>query len=119
MRKTAPKGAAQFIASSFARGDYQVSAAIDRKHPLAAALLGDDARQLADQTASATDSRCAVIALGLLLAGYEQATGVHSWRRDDRTTARYLQYLASLGYELSPIERLACGEVAPTDEAQS
>jgi ParB family chromosome partitioning protein len=50
-----------------------------------------------------------VIALGVVLAAVEDATGVHSWRNIDPATARYLGLLAELGYVLSDVEKLAAG----------
>lgn len=41
---------------------------------------------------------------------YEAATNREHWRRLDDGTRRYLRFIESQGYELSDVERRACGE---------
>ena len=57
----------------------------------------------------ATEGRAAVLALGYALAAAEAATGNHSWRTVNKSTARYLSFLAAQGYTLSPVEERAAG----------
>jgi ParB family chromosome partitioning protein len=59
---------------------------------------------------AASDTKARVIALGLVLAGYEDATHTGSWRRVDPGTARYLGFLTTCGYVLSDVERRATGQ---------
>ena len=104
-RKTAPKGAAGFVAQSLVRADHELRRALERAHLEARDLFGGSVS--AEET---SDGRAQMIGLGLVLAAYEQGTGVWSWRAPSDSTAWYLRYLAAQGYELSEVERLACGE---------
>ncbi len=90
-RKSAPKGAARFVAESLVRGDYCLRKALDDRHRLARDLFGASAVAGLDE---ATDSRAQMTALGLALAAYEADTGTHSWRQVQEATARYLAYPA-------------------------
>ncbi|HET8643242.1 MAG TPA: ParB N-terminal domain-containing protein [Pseudonocardiaceae bacterium] len=115
-RRTAPKGAALFIADAIARGGGQLHAALGYDlHPLAHELLGvtrdgyGNADALTGLLAGATDSRAQLLTVALILCAYEAATGRDSWRRQSEDTARYLRYLQALGYELADVELLACG----------
>jgi ParB family chromosome partitioning protein len=112
-RKTAPKGAAAFVAGSLARADHDLRKALESPHLLSHRLLGGSSRTLAGTVATATDSRAQVVSLGLVLAAYEQGTGIHSWRSVSEATARYLGFLGACGYELADVERLACGDEPP------
>ncbi len=108
-RKSAPKGAARFLAESLLRADYCLSRALERRHSFALETFGTAVTCLA----GASDSRAQMAGLNLVLAAYEADTGTHSWRSVvQESTARYLAYLASQGYELSLVERLACGDEA-------
>jgi hypothetical protein len=49
-----------------------------------------------------------------VLAAYEDATGVHTWRNPDTATRRYLDYLRSTGYQLSPLEQEVATPAVPT-----
>jgi ParB family chromosome partitioning protein len=76
--------------------------------PLAADLLGLGSREAIDKAAAeATDACALLIALVVVLAAHEDATGVHSWRSPDAATRRYLGWLADNGYPLSEVEALA------------
>ena len=112
-RKTAPKGAAAFVAGSLARADHDLRKALESPHLLSHRLLGGSSRTLAGTVATATDSRAQVISLGLVLGAYEQGTGIHSWRNVSEATGRYLGFLGACGYELADVERLACGDEPP------
>jgi ParB family chromosome partitioning protein len=106
-RKTPPKGSVRFVTESLMRADRGLVAAFDRRNTWAGNLLGDSLA-LNDAT---SDNRAQVVTLALVLAAYEADTGTHSWRNPDFVTGRYLQFLAAHGYELSEVERLACGDV--------
>jgi ParB family chromosome partitioning protein len=118
-RKTAPKTAAAFIAGSLAHTDHALTQALTNGHKLGHDLLGlgeqaptygRRAQALADLLATAGDARAQMIALGLVLAAYEEATGRHTWRNVHAASARYLHFLQTNGYELSTVELRACGE---------
>ncbi len=120
-RKTAPKGAAALVGSALALHAETV-ARLGANH-LAADLLGaaegttygrsGGIGALIDQ---ASEARAQVLGLALVLAGYEDATHIGSWRRVDDGTRRYLTFLSACGYTLSDVERRACGATStPTD----
>ncbi|WP_307961843.1 hypothetical protein [Salinispora arenicola] len=114
-RKTAPKTAA----GSLARTDHAVTSALTGGNRLAhdllglpdqAPTLGRRAPAMVELVGKASDERAQMIALGLLLAAYEEATSRNSWRTVSDSTTRYLRYLEANGYELSTVELRACGE---------
>ncbi|WP_249715118.1 ParB/RepB/Spo0J family partition protein [Rhizomonospora bruguierae] len=118
-RKAAPKTAAGFIAGSLARADHAVTSALTGGNRLAhdllglpdqAPALGRRAPAMVELVGKASDERAQMIALGLLLAAYEEATSRNSWRSVSGSTTRYLRYLEANGYELSTVELRACGE---------
>jgi ParB family chromosome partitioning protein len=112
-RKTAPKGAAPFIAHMVTQHGETVTG-VGGDHlaaewfGLAPASYGTSGgwAALIDK---ATDARATVIALGRLLAGCEKDTNRDSWRRTSPRTSTYLRYLATNGYELSEVEKRAAG----------
>ena len=107
-RKTAPKGAAAIIAAGVTIDSYTTRKAMEASVPLAADLLGLGSREEIDKAAAeASDARALLIALIVVLAAHEDATGVHSWRSDSGTTRRYFGWLADNGYPLSDVEALA------------
>ena len=111
-RKTAPRGGVRWAAESIIRADYDIRHALDRAHWDSARLFG--LGSVSELSRGTSDGRVQMVALGLVLAAYEVGTGVHSWRNESEATGRYLRYLAAQGYELSDVERLACGdETAP------
>jgi len=93
-RRTAPKGAAQWIAATLATGSHPVRRAMESQHRLAAELLGAPAARAA---ADASDARAVQVSLVLLLAAHEDALPADSWRRVNPDAARYLGFLASVG----------------------
>jgi ParB family chromosome partitioning protein len=111
-RKTAPKGAAAFIATALS-----VDASIAGKgSDLAAEWLGVKKtgwRTDLTPAKTATDSRALVVVLTQVLASYEaETTGDGAWRQDGtgNSTGRYLRYLASLGYTLADVEEFAASK---------
>jgi ParB family chromosome partitioning protein len=111
LRKSAPKGAAGYLAGELARGLWELRRGMERGHQLAATLMGLDGKGqrdvIATATAGATDARAVVIALGVVLGDIEESTGTHTWRNADDTVRRYLAFLAQNGYALSDVEQLA------------
>lgn len=128
-RKTPPPGAAAFIARAILTGDHALRRALEHTHPLAVDLFGVDgastkdsdggrtmypgyrrAADLTTLTEGASDKRFILITLAIIMAAYENVLDRHSWRRDGGCTEKhYLQYLDTLGYQLSDVERLAAG----------
>ncbi len=113
-RKTAPKGTAALIGTAVAL-DADVVTRIGGNH-LAADLLGcknpgyGRSQDIAGLLETATEARAQVIALAVVLAGYEDSTHIGSWRNVSSATSRYLTFLADNGYTLSNVERRACGQ---------
>jgi ParB family chromosome partitioning protein len=123
-RKSAPSTAAAFLAGSLARADHAVTQALTGGNFLAHDLLGlpeqaptfgRRARAMVELVGKASDARAQMIALGLVLAAYEEATSRNSWRSVSDSTTRYLRYLEANGYELSTVELRACGEAPLPD----
>lgn len=81
-RRTAPKGAAQWIAATLATGSHPVRRAMESQHRLAAELLAAPAARAA---ADASDARAVQVSLVLLLAAHEDALPADSWRRVNPT----------------------------------
>lgn len=129
-RQKPPKGAASFIAGSLARADHEITQAQTSGNKLATELFGLDdtgktgygrtanSAALLKHLATASEARATVVTLGLVLAAYEERTGVHSWRANDQATTRYLRFLETNGYELAPVERRACGEEISPDTGE-
>lgn len=117
-RKTAPKGAALFIAESLALCGYPLTEALGCGHDFYTGLLGlerpagygNHGATIVPLLAGVSASRGEMVALGLILAGHEAATSTELWRRPYPWAVRYLRYLEAQGYELSDVERRACGE---------
>jgi ParB family chromosome partitioning protein len=64
----------------------------------------------------ASDNRALVVALGLVLAAYEDASSTDTWRRPSPADARYLMFLVTNGYTPSEVEQLVLGTPIPTDD---
>jgi ParB family chromosome partitioning protein len=98
-RKSAPKGAAAFIAEELLSGRFSGH---DGSPSVFEALSGDTL------DASSTDSRALVMAIGVILGSYESETTERAWRDRwaIRKTAPYLSQLVVWGYELSEIEQV-------------
>lgn len=124
-RKTAPKGAAAFIATVAAQHASVLG------HHNANSLSGDlmggaslpsgrwhaGAAKAAAALAKTTEARALVIALGTCVAACEANTDRNHWRSEDPTTRLLLTALAGWGYERSDVERLACGDQPTAAEA--
>jgi ParB family transcriptional regulator, chromosome partitioning protein len=144
-RKTAPAGAAEFMAHAVVTGDHAVRRAFEQTHPLAVDLFGvggasltssgdDEANagrvsypgytrreDLATLLDGASDKRLMLVTLAVVMAAYEAALDGHSWRHDDGCPEQhYLRYLDTLGYNLCDVERLAAGlDPLADDQANS
>jgi ParB-like chromosome segregation protein Spo0J len=60
-------------------------------------------------------ARAQVIALALVLGGYEHRADKDLWRYTESAVRRYLTFLRELGYPLVPVELAALGEIKPID----
>ncbi|MGS2807758.1 MULTISPECIES: ParB/RepB/Spo0J family partition protein [Nocardia] len=60
-------------------------------------------------------ARAQVIALALVLGGYEHRADKDLWRYTESAVRRYLNFLRELGYPLVPVELAALGEVKAAD----
>jgi ParB family chromosome partitioning protein len=113
-RKTAPKGAAAFVATAIAL-DAEIVAGLSG-NTLAADLLScpDTGHgrntNLAELAHQATEARAQVLVLVQVLAAYEARTDRDDWRHHRAHTARYLDYLTACGYTLSEVEARARGD---------
>lgn len=120
-RKSAPKGTIGYIARELAEGGHVLRTAMERGHEQARTLLGiptDDqpmwgyhagAAKIIGLLGDAGDARALVVVLAVVLGAQEAATDVHSWRRVNPATHRYLTFMAAQGYTLADVERRACG----------
>jgi ParB family transcriptional regulator, chromosome partitioning protein len=123
-RKSAPKGAATYLAGELARGLWELRRGMERNHQLAATLLGlEHGKAQRDVIAAAvdgaTDARAVVIALGVVLGDIEESTGTHTWCNPSDTVRRYFTFLAQNGYILSDVEKFAAGGVSRTRRGKS
>lgn len=114
-RKTAPKGAAEFVVRFLASDVYLLSKAAEKRHALAAQWLG--LKLVSGQygppradfdalTAKASTARAQVITLVLILAAIEENTGTHTWRQPGARTTEYFQTIETWGYTLSEVEQI-------------
>ncbi|MET7772039.1 ParB N-terminal domain-containing protein [Nocardia sp. NPDC005366] len=60
-------------------------------------------------------ARAQVIALALVLGGYEHRADKDLWRYTELAVRRYLEFLRELGYPLVHVELAALGEIKPVD----
>lgn len=118
-RKSAPKDAATFIATALVRhtspdGD---ALAVARTWLNLATYQWGQPDPLNDLIAKATPARAQHIALVLILATIEQATGVHTWRHPDASKRAYFTALATWGYPLSDVESILTADPDTSDQA--
>lgn len=129
-RKTTPKGANLFIATSVIDGRGRLSSSIGEHHRLALDLLG-----LPGYSWNTTHpilahiqkqpGRTMTALLAVTIAAHEEATSTHTWRNPTGDMADYFTALAEWGYPLSDVENLAIGiepeaedDTADTEEAE-
>lgn len=122
-RKTAPKSATHFIATTLFESPHLLDRAGHSARTYTLDLLGSGttasggpARAVVTETT--TVARAQMISLVILLAAYEHAMTDRDWRFDNAGTARYLRFLAAQGYGLADVEMRACGEQPHHDSDQ-
>ncbi|WP_216907665.1 ParB/RepB/Spo0J family partition protein [Nocardia noduli] len=116
-RRTPPTQAAVFLTRSMLADPGLISEyhAFDSAMKLLA-LTGYQSRHAVLDTLDATKpARAQVIALALVLGGYEHRTDKDLWRYVDSGARRYLEFLRELGYTLVPVELAALGELKAID----
>jgi ParB family chromosome partitioning protein len=117
-RKTAPKGTLRFAAVEVLTDPEAVGRGGE---DLMADLLGTSAgtgwRRHAglSQAAKASEAQLPLVLLAQVAADREQGMGVHTWRNRDVRAARWLGFLAGVGYSLSDIEQQVI-DAAPSEE---
>lgn len=133
-RKTAPKGAAIFVAKALASDSYLLTT--NNASNVAAELLGlkdsgkkeakasyeyaaptDAVIKAAAALPDTGDQRAALLTLGLVLGALEARTPKDAWRGAVGYTRagavggkQYLQFLADNGYQLAPVEEVIAGK---------
>jgi ParB family chromosome partitioning protein len=109
-RKTPPKGTLRYVAGEVLGRPSRLN---DGTEGLLADLLGVNdpggyGRHVgAAALADVNDARLPLMLLAQVAAAYEQTMDVHIWRSKHPDAADWLEFLASTGYTLSPVERLA------------
>lgn len=110
-------GTLRFVIESLARADKPLQNSICGSHKIARELLGlppaasefgpDRVTDVVDLVARSNDSRGQVIALAIVLGGYEASAGAHCWLTPAAhpEISRYFRALAGWDYPLSDIER--------------
>lgn len=113
-RKTTPKGAALFVASSLARESYLLTnpEALDTSAELLGVDSGQAVAQLVADLPANGDGRAQAITLALVLGALESRTPKNAWRDGLNgwghrvSSGDYLRWLAEQDYPLAPIEEV-------------
>ncbi|SBS79039.1 Nuclease [uncultured Mycobacterium sp.] len=123
-RKTAPKGAALFVADCLTRepaliGDYHGA---HTTAELLGTTGGATVHSLVTDLPPTGDARAQVLILGVVLGALEARTPKDSWRGGGRSgygnsvrATDYLAFLAANGYQLADVERVITGELSDDD----
>jgi ParB family chromosome partitioning protein len=111
-RKTAPKGAALYLAQVIVtRPDLFNDYHGQRTAPELLGLADTETAEMAVAKLPATgDGRALVILLGMVLATTEARTAKDAWRGPQDITKTYLRFLEENGYTLSDIEQVILGK---------
>lgn len=110
-RKTAPKGAALFVAQALSKRP----GLIDEYHGkiVAADLLGCSTAEspavLVEALPESGDGRAVVVLLGLVLGAMEARTPKDAWRQPSEVSRAYLDFLTTNTYTLAEIEEVIVG----------
>lgn len=111
-RKSPPTGAFGYVLAELAASHWRLTTKIGA-HELACELFGFDGKDtLATAMNQAAGNRAQVIALGLILAAFEDLMTTGTWRNPTPQDRDYLTRLTEWGYEPSGIERTVLGEQA-------
>ncbi|MBW4818134.1 MULTISPECIES: ParB/RepB/Spo0J family partition protein [Rhodococcus] len=112
-RKTPPKTAAAYVATTLARDPGLIS------EYKAAESLGEllgfkgyyPGRELAEQVAKASEARAQVLLLALVIAAQESRMVKDAWRSKPKNADQYLSFLMEQGYTLSAVEEIITGQL--------
>ncbi|MFF1555494.1 ParB/RepB/Spo0J family partition protein [Rhodococcus erythropolis] len=112
-RKTPPKTAATYVATTLARDPGLIS------EYKAAESLGEllgfkgyyPARELAEQVAKVSEARAQVLLLALVIAAQESRMVKDAWRSGPKNADRYLSFLMEQGYTLAAVEEIITGQL--------
>lgn len=125
MRKSAPAGAELFVLTALLSGDHEIKQAMEAHWPMLRAAIGvggaadnapawiaggQECAALIEALSSAPAKRVLVVLVAAIVMAWEAKTGPHTWRQRSAQAERYLTQLAAWGYQLSDVERIACGE---------
>ena len=113
-RKTAPKGAALYLAQAIVtRPDLFNDYHGQRTAPELLGLADNETPEMAVAKLPETgDGRALVILLAMVLATTEARTAKDAWRGPQDITKTYLRFLEDNGYTLSDIEQVILGQRA-------
>jgi ParB family chromosome partitioning protein len=117
-KKTAPKGAAVYVAAELGQGAHALRRGMETGNALACELLGLAApsgggyysgrvNPLAEAARNVSGARATMLSLAFVLAAYEAGTHRGNWRNADPAAQQYLAQLREWGYPLSEVEQLA------------
>jgi ParB family transcriptional regulator, chromosome partitioning protein len=118
-RKTPPKQTLRYVTQVVLSRPERLS---DGRDETLAELLGvacpdGYGRQVGPAAvADASETRLPLLLLAQVAAAHESTMDVHIWRSAHPDAARWLQFLASTGYRLSPVEQLAIDTAAGAGE---
>ena len=112
-RKTPPKTAATYVATTLARDPGLIS------EYKAAESLGEllgfkgyyPGRELAEQVAKVSEARAQVLLLALVIAAQESRMVKDAWRAKPKNADRYLSFLMEQGYTLAAVEEIITGQL--------
>ncbi|WP_433600385.1 ParB/RepB/Spo0J family partition protein [Nocardia sp. CA-135953] len=115
-RPEEPVGAPEFV--TYVMANWPDEIAHGKAHSLTGQLLtGTEANRLYKDGStlnphieSASAARQHMMQLAMAICGLEAAMTEWAWREIKRRNIYFLRFIASQGYELSRIERIACGE---------
>ena len=112
-RTTPPASAAQYVAEAILHDPHLLTQ--HNGTTVVADLLGIDQAKLSfgevgDYVTGLSAARAQVLTLAFVLACQEARIYKDAWRYPERPAARYLQFLQSLGHQLSPIEEVVTGD---------
>jgi ParB family chromosome partitioning protein len=105
---TPPKGADRFIAEMLANGGHVLAIWISGGRPMLNELLSPGKKRAGTATvpARASGGRYTVISLACVAAALESQITRTSWRRPDRLTAAWLEFLTANGFQPGAVEQL-------------